>query len=44
MDEQDVEDVPLVRQQGEGFGVEGMALEAEVGAEHKKVRGMKVEG
>ena len=34
MNAEDVEDLLLVRQQGDGLGVEGLALEAEVGADH----------
>jgi len=34
VDEEDVEDLLLVRQQGEGFGGEGMALEAKVRTKH----------
>jgi hypothetical protein len=34
VDVEDVEDLLLMGQQGERFGVEGMALEAEVGADH----------
>jgi hypothetical protein len=34
MDAQDVEDFLLVRQEGDGFGVEGIALETKVGADH----------
>ena len=34
MDAEDVEDFLLVGQQREGFRVEGIALQAEVGADH----------
>ena len=37
VDAEDVEDFLLVSQQREGFGVEGIALEAEVRADHKLV-------
>jgi hypothetical protein len=35
VDPEDVEDFLLVGQQREGLGVEGMALEAKMGADHK---------
>jgi len=35
VDEEDVEDFLLVRQEGEGVGFEGVACEAEVGADHR---------
>jgi hypothetical protein len=35
MDKEDVEDFLLVGQQRDGLGVEGMALEAKMGADHK---------
>jgi hypothetical protein len=43
VNQEDVEDFLLMGQEGGGFGVEGMALEAEVGTKHKKMRRMKVE-
>ncbi len=36
VDAQDVEDFLLVGQQGDGFGVERISLEAKVGANHKQ--------
>ena len=39
MDAEDVEDFLLVRQQRDGFRVEGIALQAEVGADHISVAG-----
>ena len=40
VDAEDVEDFLLVRQQREGLGVEGIALETEVGADHRSGCGL----
>jgi hypothetical protein len=39
VDFEDVEDVLLMGQEREGFGVEGMALKAEVGTDQRKLMG-----